>query len=298
MAKDVEVGTTFKLSTSAPTVQIGYANPGIRTGSDGKFRIPREECYNGMVVASTSTKSGFAEIPSQGTLKIQLLSLQKVNISLASKEKVSDVMSSSTFSSKGKVIGYGSTTWGDNLFVLPQGDLSVDISHKECRTAKVAVTFPSTLIQMQITKWKTFIGKNAPEITATEPKDFKFKSLRGKWVVVDYWATWCAPCISAFPEWFEFVKKNSSRRNKFEILAIHSPDGESREQIEGALNSIIKNKWSGVIPPFPLIFDKTGNTHDKYGIEAYPTTLLIDPNGILVGETNPEDLQRRLDSQK
>ncbi len=52
--------------------------------------------------------------------------------------------------------------------------------------------------------------------------------------------------------------------------------------------------WGGRNLPFPVLLDSTGATVKRYDIVRYPTTLLVDPNGVLVGEGDEKDLARKL----
>jgi thiol-disulfide isomerase/thioredoxin len=115
---------------------------------------------------------------------------------------------------------------------------------------------------------------------------------RGKWVFVTFWATWCGPCVKEMPAFIDFYEKNAAVRRNFEIIAVHSPDGASFAAIQNAYSRLV-NVWGKSIP-FPLFFDSTGATHKRWGIEAYPTSLLIDPAGRIVGAATLEDLAAKL----
>jgi hypothetical protein len=98
------------------------------------------------------------------------------------------------------------------------------------------------------------------------------------------------------PKVTAFYETHAKMRARFEIVAVHSvEEGESFEAIRPAYDRLVKNAWQGKPLPFPLVFDSTGSTQKRWGIEAYPTTLLVDPNGRLVGLSNIEDLARRLE---
>lgn len=57
---------------------------------------------------------------------------------------------------------------------------------------------------------------------------------------------------------------------------------------------IIDKAWGGQDLPFPVLLDATGETMQRYRLERFPTILLIDPDGNLVGEGDEEDLAKKL----
>jgi hypothetical protein len=59
-------------------------------------------------------------------------------------------------------------------------------------------------------------------------------------------------------------------------------------------DAVAARSWGGKSLPFPLAFDATGATQKRWGIESYPTTLLIDPEGRLVGAGSIDDLAAKL----
>lgn len=119
-------------------------------------------------------------------------------------------------------------------------------------------------------------GAEAPDFTLpdTEGRDFRLSSLRGKYVVLDFWGSWCVWCIKGFPE----LKACYERyRGKLEIVGIDCSD--SRE------------KWLAAVEkhelPWINVLDTregrpAGMIDNVYGIGAYPTKILIDPEGRIV----------------
>ena len=127
--------------------------------------------------------------------------------------------------------------------------------------------------------YKDFKEKNiAPEIAMPNPsgKEMKLSSLRGKYVLIDFWASWCGPCRVENPNVVRLY--NKYKGDKFEIFSV-SLDND-------------KDKWMKAIEADGLIWDYhvselTGWETDivqKYQFNGIPHTVLIDPKGKVIAE--------------
>jgi hypothetical protein len=96
------------------------------------------------------------------------------------------------------------------------------------------------------------------------------------------------------PELIAFYEDHAAHRDKFEILAIHDNAVKSFKELDQKLVRIRKEKWQGKDLPFPILLDGNNKTHTLYGIKSWPTSLLIDPNGKLVGEIDISTLEAKL----
>ena len=83
---------------------------------------------------------------------------------------------------------------------------------------------------------------------------------------------------------------------EFEILAVCNDwDGvKTMKEFDELAAPIIKEAWDGKPLPFPVLLDGDGKTLEAYGINAVPTTLLIDPDGNLVKDGDERMLEEKL----
>ena len=106
------------------------------------------------------------------------------------------------------------------------------------------------------------------------------EQLRGKVVLLDFWATWCGPCISTFPRLRGWHKKYGG--NDFLIVGVTQYYGQQSGKKMSKLQEIeflreFKEKYK---LPYGFAIANPGEAL-KYGINAYPTTMLLDRNGVV-----------------
>ena len=122
-------------------------------------------------------------------------------------------------------------------------------------------------------------GKPAPTFTLKDIKgnDLSLESLRGKYVVLDFWGSWCGWCIKGFPEMKKYYEQYKS---KMEILGIDCNDTEAKWK-----DAVEKHQlpWLHVYNP------RNSDIATKYAIEGYPTKIVVDPQGIIARVVIGED---------
>jgi peroxiredoxin len=116
------------------------------------------------------------------------------------------------------------------------------------------------------------VGQKAPEFTAPALDGAKSVSLgayRGKVVYLDFWASWCPPCLTSLPELEELRKQFPS--DQFQILAVNvDPDPDKARKF-------LERTKIG----YPSATDPKGRIPQSFGIETMPTSFLIDRRGVI-----------------
>jgi len=118
------------------------------------------------------------------------------------------------------------------------------------------------------------LGMMAPEIKGINILDgsiLSLKSLRGKYVFLDFWATYCGPCIMEFPT----IRKAFDMFNSDQLVIF----GVCEDNYRGKISSFLKDK--GVIWPTIVKSDSTTFTNG-YNISSWPTNFLIGPDGTIL----------------
>ncbi|MEP6850145.1 MAG: TlpA disulfide reductase family protein [Acidobacteriota bacterium] len=106
------------------------------------------------------------------------------------------------------------------------------------------------------------------------------ENLRGKVVLLDFWMTWCGPCISTFPRLRGWYKKYSDK--DFVLVGVTQYEGSKEGKRMSPLQELdfiktFKDKYNMI---YPIAIVRPGETA-KFGIAAFPTTVLLDRNGVV-----------------
>jgi thiol-disulfide isomerase/thioredoxin len=121
-------------------------------------------------------------------------------------------------------------------------------------------------------------GKPAPDFTLNDinGKPLSLSSLRGKYVIIDFWGSWCGWCIKGMPKMKEYYAKYA---DKLEILGVDCGDSDE--------------SWKNAVKQHELPWKHVYHTDDSnvttlYAIEGFPTKIVVDPQGniakVIVGE--------------
>lgn len=121
------------------------------------------------------------------------------------------------------------------------------------------------------------VGQAAPEITLSSPegKQVSLSSLRGKYVLIDFWASWCGPCRQENPNVVKMYNKFKGKN--FEIYGV-SLDREKEKWTQ----AIAQDGLSWVHVSDLKFWESAGA--QSYGVRSIPATFLVDPKGVVIAK--------------
>lgn len=134
------------------------------------------------------------------------------------------------------------------------------------------------------------LGEQAPSFNAPELAggELRLARLRGHFVLVNFFASWCDPCREEAPELAGFAFEHRSGRDKVDVVGVLFDDS--------AANAAAFVRTYGV--NYPVVTDPSGQIAVDYGVENPPTSVLISPTGrvidYLIGGVTANGLNRLL----
>ena len=120
-------------------------------------------------------------------------------------------------------------------------------------------------------KLQAYKGNPIPpplDLTQLNGKVLKLDSLKGQVVLVNYWATWCPPCVHEMPSMQRLATKFKTK--PFTILGVNM--AETNQEVESFLKTRVKID-------FPIVLDKDGKALKDWEVFAFPTSYVLDKQG-------------------
>ena len=130
----------------------------------------------------------------------------------------------------------------------------------------------------------------------------KLDALRGKVVLLNFWATWCGICVHEMPTLMDLHDELAG--DGFELIAVHDATEPSFEVVFEKLAEAKRDLWGGRDVPFPLVLDSgrevpipgapagtwtEGRTNAIYGVTGYPTGVVIGRDGTVLRTLDVRD---------
>ncbi len=95
------------------------------------------------------------------------------------------------------------------------------------------------------------------------------------------------------PKLIDFYEEHPND-DRFEIIAFHDASVKTLQEVDAKTATAKTQYWKGRDLPFPILIDASGSTIKQFDISAFPTMILFDPKGRLVGEASLDTLKQAL----
>ena len=125
-------------------------------------------------------------------------------------------------------------------------------------------------------------GEFAPELLISrwiDQKPVKLSDLRGRVVLLDFWATWCGPCLAAFPYLKDWHEKYKERGLVIIGLTRYYGSGEGREMLPDEEFAFLEKFKQEHALPYGIAVAEGSENHGTYAVTGIPTAILIDRQG-------------------
>jgi thiol-disulfide isomerase/thioredoxin len=210
--------------------------------------------------------------------QLQLLVSRMLNRTVVAKQRSTGASATSNIAAPWHSAGGGSAPAAASTGAAPAVQAANPVPVAQPASAQVQVV-PTPAAAAQ--------DPDRPEIrfTAVDGREVDLASLRGKVVLIDFWSTWCGPCVREIPNVVNAYREFHSRG--FEVIGI------SFDTNRAALERMVRSKDM----PWPQHFDGKGWKNEfglKFGIRSLPTMWLIDDEGRIVTRNARGDLASRV----
>lgn len=110
------------------------------------------------------------------------------------------------------------------------------------------------------------------KVTDTNGKTHTLSGYKGKWVLVNYWATWCPPCLEEIPD---LIALHGDKKNNLVVIGV-AMDYRNARQVTDFAN--------GLLVDYPIVLGTPGVVRQIGPVQGLPTTYLYNPEGKMVAQ--------------
>ena len=124
-------------------------------------------------------------------------------------------------------------------------------------------------LSYHLTPVKNVVAASDFELLNMDDEKVKLSDFRGKVVLINFWATWCPPCIRELPSMERLHQQVNA--DDFKVIAVN--------QMENADHVFAFEGQLDTDPTFDIVFDTTSEVSQSFAVRGLPTTYLVDKNG-------------------
>lgn len=110
------------------------------------------------------------------------------------------------------------------------------------------------------------------QVTDTEGKSHRLSDYKGKWVLVNYWATWCPPCLEEIPD---LIALHGKKSNNLVVIGV-AMDYKNAKQVTDFAE--------GLLVDYPIVLGNAQVVSQIGPVQGLPTTYLYNPEGKMVAQ--------------
>jgi thiol-disulfide isomerase/thioredoxin len=123
--------------------------------------------------------------------------------------------------------------------------------------------------------WFTVCGASAFDMKDTNGQAQRLSELKGKWVVVNFWATWCAPCVKEIPDIAEFAKSQGDKVRVIGVALDWVEGDKPTETDERKIKAFAKKVGLN----YPLVLGNNATEKFFGKVKGLPKTIVYGPDG-------------------